>query len=134
MTLTPSLVLRALTTARTRLVILLAVCITATGLLLPTTTASAAAPAASAASATSAVDAICVTEPARCTPPPMLNKQLLQDPNSVYRATTEQEAALRRFEDQALTNALHDHNLPASHADRMRSWSREAVQAQLLGR
>ena len=56
MTLTPSLVLRALTTTlmttRTRLVILLAVCITATGLLFPTTPARAAAPAAPAASAT----------------------------------------------------------------------------------
>ena len=66
MTLTPSLVLRALTTTRTRLVILLAVCITATGLLFPTTPARAAAPAAPAASAASAVDAICVTEPERC--------------------------------------------------------------------
>ena len=63
MTLTPSLVLRALTTTRTRLVILLAVCITATGLLFPTAPARADAPAAPAASATSAVDAICVTSP-----------------------------------------------------------------------
>ena len=132
MTITPSLVLRALMTTRIRLVILLALCITAAGLLVPQP-ASAAAPAAAPAApaAPLLLDPECESDPTLCTPPPMLNKQLLQDPSSIYRATTAQQAAIAALEAEAVINALADHQLPASDADAMRSWGRQEVLAQL---
>ena len=130
-TITPSLVLRALMTTRIRLVILLAVCITAAGLLIPQPASAAAPAAAPAAPAAALLDPECESDPTLCTPPPMLNKQLLQDPSSIYRATAAQQAAIAALEAEAVVNALADHRLPTSDADAMRSWGREAVQAQL---
>ncbi len=134
MTITPSPVLRALMTTRIRLVILLALCITAAGLLVPqpaSAAAPAATPAATPAAAAALLDPECESDPTLCTPPPMLNKQLLQDPSGIYRATSAQQAAIAALEAEAVINALADHQLPASEADAMRSWGRHEVLAQL---
>ena len=115
-------------TARSFLALVLTVAVLAAGLLIPSPALAASAPASAPAAA---VDPICVTDPAQCTPPPMLNKQLLQDPASVYHATTAQSAAIAALEAEAVTTALADHQLPASEADAMRSWGRQEVLAQL---
>ena len=114
--------------ARSFLALLLTMAVMATALLIPSPALATPAPAPAPAAA---VDPICVSDPAQCTPAPMMNKQLLQDPASVYRATAAQQAAIAALEGEAVTTALSDHQLPASEALAMRSWGRQEVLAQL---
>ena len=74
---------------------------------------------------------ICDTEPGLCTPAPLLNEQLLQDPNGFFYATSIEKASLRRLETKAVAQALDEFDLPVSDAAAMQSWGRDEALAQL---
>ena len=75
------------------LVALLSVSLVCLGLLVPSTAvASAAMP-----------DDPCAMVPTPCVPPPLLNKQLLQDEDGLFRATLAQQTSLRTLETQAVS-------------------------------
>ena len=70
-----------------------------------------------------ATAADCATTPSAC-PAGLLNAALLQDPNSLYVATTQQRISLQQLQQQAISNTLQDHALPASDADAVATWGR----------
>ena len=79
-----------------------------------------------------ATAADCATTPSAC-PAGLLNAALLQDPNSLYVATTQQRISLQQLQQQAISNTLQDHALPASDADAVATWGRGDALAELWG-
>ncbi|HEX5165408.1 MAG TPA: hypothetical protein VFV93_08440, partial [Thermomicrobiales bacterium] len=67
-------------------------------------------------------------------PPPLLSRDQLNSPDSDrYRATVDQIRSLANLEQQAVQATLHNHGLPASDADAVRSWGRADATAELWG-
>lgn len=62
-------------------------------------------------------------------PAPLLNADALS--SGLYAATSAQAVSLADLEQQAITNTLSDHGLPASDADAAGTWGRSDAEAEL---
>jgi hypothetical protein len=67
-----------------------------------------------------------------CSPPPLLNLDQTYPTPSLYRATPEQRAALRRLEAKAIANVIEAHGLSAGDTAAVQSWGRDQALAELF--